>query len=58
MTIDDGRLFYEGRDYWQQYVFLNGYAFRPSDDGLKKLSRNLDLNIPYLKKLINIYLEA
>lgn len=48
----------EGRDYWQQYVMLNGYAFRPTEDGLKKLSRNLDLNVPHLRKCINAYLEA
>lgn len=47
-----------GRDYWQQYVRLNGYAFRPTADGLAKLSRNLDLNVPHLKRCINTYLES
>jgi len=50
--------FSEGRDLWLQYVNLNGYAFEPTNDGLKKLSRNLDLNIPYLRKMINFFLES
>ena len=48
----------EGRDYWQQYVTLNGYAFSPTEGGLKKLSRNLDLDIKHLRKCINAYLSA
>lgn len=50
--------FIQGRDYWQQYVNVNGYAFRPTEDGLKKLSRNLDLNVPHLRKNINAFLTA
>lgn len=50
--------FIEGRAIWQQYINLNGYAFRPNDNGLKNLSRNLDLNIPYLRKIINSFLRA
>ena len=52
------RLFSEGHDYWLQYGRLNGYTFRPTSEGLKKLSRNLDVNIPHLRKCINVYLEA
>jgi hypothetical protein len=52
------RQFAEGRNLWYQYQQVNGYAFRPTDEGLKKLSRNLDLNIPYLRKNINVFLEA
>ena len=58
MTIDERKKVLEGGDYWHEYVRLNGYAFRPSEEGLKRLSRDLDLNIPYLRKLINLYLEA
>jgi hypothetical protein len=58
MTTEQMKYAKEGRDYWQQYVAVNGYAFRPTEDGLKKLSRNLDLNVPYLRKCINAYLEA
>ena len=50
--------FSEGRDLWLQYEKINGYAFEPTTEGLKKLSRNLDLNIPYLRKMINFFLEA
>ena len=50
--------FERGRDYWWQYQKLNGYAFRPNEQGLKILSRNLDLNISHLRKHINKFLEA
>jgi hypothetical protein len=58
MPIEQIQMFYQGRDYWFQYLTVNGYAFRPTEDGLKKLSRNLDLNVPHLRKYINIFLEA
>lgn len=58
MTIQDNQLFYEGRSYWMEYVKVNGYAFYPTEQGLTKLSRLLDINKPHLKKSINIFLEA
>jgi hypothetical protein len=58
MTDDKTKSFELGRDYWMQYVKLNGYSWEPSEEGLKKLSRNIDINIPHLRKCINIYLEA
>jgi hypothetical protein len=57
MTTEQMKYAKEGRDYWQQYVSINGYAFEPNEAGLKKLSKNLDLNRPYLRKCINAYLE-
>jgi len=57
MTLQELDLARQGRDYWAQYVRLNGYAFKPNRDGLAKLSRNLDLNIPHLQKCITKYLE-
>jgi len=57
MTTEQMKYAKEGRDYWQQYVSLNGYAFEPNEAGLTKLSKNLDLNKPYLRKCINAYLE-
>jgi len=57
-TITKNRLFAQGRDFWYQYQKLNGYAFRPNDNGLQVLSRNLDVNIAWLRKCINIFLEA
>lgn len=50
--------FEEGRDYWLQYVRINGYAFSPTEKGLKALSRNIDINIQHLRKCINAYLSA
>ena len=47
-----------GRDYWMQYVRLLGYAFSPTDAGLKALARNLDLNVSHLRHCINLYLAA
>jgi len=58
MTTDKIRHFTEGRALWQQYVTLNGYSFQPTESGLSRLSRNLDLNVPYLKRMINAFLEA
>jgi hypothetical protein len=60
IMVDDNKkqIFAEGRSLWYQYLQINGYAFRPNDEGLKKLSRNLDLNVPYLRKCINTFLEA
>ena len=50
--------FETGRALWTEYQSVNGYAFRPTDAGLKNLSRRLDLNIAYLRKMINLFLEA
>ena len=58
MTTEDMKLAALGRHYWYQYVTLNGYAMEPKKKGLEKLSKNLDLNIPHLRKAINKYLEA
>lgn len=51
-------MFLLGESYWLQYVKLNGYSFEPTQKGLEKLSRNLDLNIPHLREYINYFLEA
>ena len=58
MTQAQRDLAKNGQDYWFQYTRLNGYAFEPTSDGLAKLSRNLDLNVPHLRECINAYLEA
>ena len=58
MTTEERKLANEGKDYWQHYVNLNGYAFRPNSEGLRLLSRDLDLNTAYLCKCINLYLNA
>jgi hypothetical protein len=50
-------MFYEGGKLWNEYVLLNGYSWETSKEGLKKLSRLLDLNVRHLEKLITFYLE-
>lgn len=58
MTIEQRKMAEEGRGYWMVYVQINGYAFYPTTEGLRKLARNLDLTQAYLAKRINAYLEA
>lgn len=57
MTIEQGKLWYEGKGLWLEYVRVNGYSFTFNDKGLKKLSRLLDLNKSYIRQRLNIYLE-
>ena len=57
MKTDEIKLWYEGKELWYEYARVNGYSFTFNREGLKKLSRLLDLNIPYIQKRINIYLE-
>jgi hypothetical protein len=58
MTIDQRKIALEGRDYWGQYVRINGYAFRPTPNGLRSLSKNIDISIAHLSRCITAYLEA
>ncbi|MFH1664897.1 MAG: hypothetical protein ABIA77_02000 [Candidatus Omnitrophota bacterium] len=58
MTTNETTKAREGRDLWLYYVKINGYSFRPNDEGLKKISRLLDLDASYIKHRINLYLEA
>jgi hypothetical protein len=58
MTTDQSRKAGMGRDFWAQYVRLNGWAMEPNERGLKVLARNLDVNVPWLRMCINLYLEA
>lgn len=57
MLIEERKTWSEGKSLWYEYVNLNGYSFKPNDDGLKKLSKMLDLNIDYLRKRITFYLD-
>ena len=52
------KMFVEGRAYWQEYVNVNGYAFRPTPEGIKKLARILDLESKYFLPQILAFLEA
>jgi hypothetical protein len=56
--IADLAKFEEGRSLWAEYVRINGYAFTPNVRGLTRLSKSLDLNVPYIQKCINMFLEA
>jgi hypothetical protein len=57
MTIEQSRKWGLGQSYWLEYVRMNGYAVEANKDGLRKLSKNLDLNILHLRECINLYLE-
>jgi hypothetical protein len=52
------KAFEKGRNDWQDYVNLNGYAFRPNKEGLKKLSQKTGRKVSDLQKSINNFLEA
>jgi len=58
MTIEQTKLAGLGSSYWLEYVRVNGYSWRPSEKGLNKLSRLLDLNKAHIRKAIYLYLEA
>jgi hypothetical protein len=58
MTLTETHNAREGRDLWLYYVKINGYSFRPNDEGLKKIARLLDLTPAYIQNRINTYLEA
>lgn len=57
MTTEQRKLASEGKELWFEYVRINDYSFKPTKEGLKKLSRMLDLNVKYLEERINAYLE-
>jgi hypothetical protein len=47
-----------GKRLWWAYADINGYSWEPCRKGLKKLSEQTGLTQQYLRKYINIYLEA
>jgi len=47
----------EGRDLWWEYVRVNGYSWEPTDAGISKLARLLDLRQKYIRQKINAYLN-
>jgi hypothetical protein len=58
MAIANRKAFQEGKTHWQEYVNLNGYAFRPDEKGLKALSRSLGIPKKELREKISVFLEA
>ena len=57
MITEQNKLWYEGKDLWYEYVNLNGYSWTFNNNGIQKLSKLLDLNIPYIKQRLCIYLD-
>lgn len=55
---DAHRAFHEGREYWQVYVQLNGYAFRPTRQGIRRLSKKLGMAPRQFEPQIWAFLEA
>jgi len=54
----DKRDFAKGREHWQAYVNLNGYAFEPTGAGLKKLADETGVKKSELRRLIHVFLSA
>ena len=52
------KLFNEGSLLWNEYVMANGYSWTYNNNGIKKLSKLLDLNEKYIRERIQIFLEA
>lgn len=57
MTIQERILWNEGKQLWNEYINVNGYSFTYNTNGIKKLSRLLDLNVNYIKERLLIYLD-
>ena len=57
MVMEQRILWNEGKQLWNEYVNINGYSWSFTEEGMKKLSRILDLNIKYLKERIMMYLD-
>ena len=62
MKIEDRKYFAEGRDLYQQMMKLKGQkngntGLRFTQEDVRILSKNLDLNIPYINKCITTFLE-
>lgn len=46
----------KGHELWQEYVRYNGYSLKPSEYGLKALSKYIGVDVEILKRLIGTYL--
>jgi hypothetical protein len=58
MNTNDKRLWTDGRDFYYQYIRLNKLesGLHPTQEGLERLSRNIDINIEWLRKCIDLFL--
>ena len=57
MTIEEHRFFCEGRNYWWEYININGVSFRPNDKGIRKLAKQINVDAKYIRKCINTFLD-
>ena len=57
MTMEQRKLWSEGQDLWFEYVWLNGYSKTYTQEGVRRLSRLLDLNTSYIEKRLAFYLQ-
>jgi hypothetical protein len=57
MTTNERKLWNEGKDLWFEYVNVNGYSSTFTQQGLKKLSKQLDLAVSFIRERLNIYLN-
>ena len=53
-TIEERRLWEEGKELWFEYVMVNGYSAAYNNHGILKLSKLLDLNKPYILKRLKL----
>lgn len=58
MTTEEMKLTKEGKEYWQEYLNVNGWAMYPNTKGLKSLNEKIGVKVSHLKKCINMWLEA
>lgn len=57
MTTSERILWNDGKNLWFEYVSVNGYSTSYDRKGILILSKLLDLNIDYITKRLNIYLN-
>lgn len=54
--LDSAGLYNEGRYLWREYIRVNGSAFNPTQEGISKLARLLDLSPDWIRVRIKAYL--
>lgn len=57
MTTNERKLWNEGKNLWFEYVNVNGYSSTFTKQGLKKISKQLDLKVSFIQERLNIYLS-
>jgi hypothetical protein len=49
--------YYLGRDYWYEYVRINGFSMEPKDKELSALAKSLELKVSQVRRCIYKFLE-